>query len=172
MLRKILNFIIGLFRSTQKAGEISYLPPKYDLGEKRPPWLITAEKELGQKEIYGTKDNLRIVEYGESVDLEINDDETPWCSTFVNFVLIKSGYRATRSAAARSFLNWGIGMDEPKLGAILVFKRGNSDWQGHVGFYVGETKNYYKVLGGNQGNSVSIAKYAKKDLLGIRWPNS
>lgn len=172
MLKRILIWMLDFFRITKRAGDITYIPPNYDAGETRPPWLILAEKELGQKEIYGRKHNIRIVDYGESVNLEIDDDETPWCSTFVNFVLMKSGYTGTRSAAARSFLNWGQGIEEPKIGAIMVFKRGNSDWQGHVGFYTGETKNYYRILGGNQGNSVSIAKYAKKDLLGIRWPSS
>ena len=35
------------------------------------------------------------------------------------------------------------------LGDILTFKRNGG---GHVGLYVGEDKDCYHVLGGNQGN--------------------
>lgn len=41
---------------------------------------------------------------------------------------------------------------------------------GHVGFYVGETKYHYLILGGNQSNSVCVKKYRKSRLLGFRWP--
>jgi hypothetical protein len=39
---------------------------------------------------------------------------------------------------------------------------------GHVGFYAGIEANDVLVLGGNQGDSVSIAPYLKSRLLGVR----
>jgi hypothetical protein len=36
----------------------------------------------------------------------IRDDETPWCATFVSAVLELESIPSTRSAWARSYLNW------------------------------------------------------------------
>ncbi len=55
------------------------------------------------------------------------------------------------------------------LGDILVFWREKkTGWKGHVGMYVGEDKTHYHVLGGNQSDSVSIARIEKGRLLGAR----
>ena len=51
------------------------------------------------------------------------------------------------------------------LGDVLVFSRNGG---GHVGFYVGEDTTHYHVLGGNQSDSVNIARIAKNRLFGIR----
>jgi cell wall-associated NlpC family hydrolase len=51
------------------------------------------------------------------------------------------------------------------LGDVLTFKR---DGGGHVGIYVGEDDKHYHVLGGNQGNSVSISRIAKTRLYKAR----
>ena len=42
-----------------------------------------------------------------------------------------------------------------------VFKR---DGGGHVGIYVGEDKTHYHIIGGNQGNEVSIMRIAKNRM--------
>ncbi len=55
---------------------------------------------------------------------------------------------------ALSWSNWGNPVSEPMLGDILTFKRTGG---GHVGIYVGEDLTHYHVLGGNQGNSVSVS---------------
>ena len=41
---------------------------------------------------------------------------------------------------------------------------------GHVGVYAGETADAYCVLGGNQGDAVSVVGIAKRRLLGARQP--
>ena len=41
---------------------------------------------------------------------------------------------------------------------------------GHVGFYVGEDRFYYRVLGGNQQNAVNVMRIAKSRCVAIRWP--
>jgi hypothetical protein len=51
-----------------------------------------------------------------------------------------------------------------------IFIRGNSNWKGHVGFYVGETAKSIKTLGGNQSNAVNIRHYSKSRVLGFRRP--
>jgi uncharacterized protein (TIGR02594 family) len=85
-------------------------------------------------------------------------------------VMREAGIERTRSAAARSWLQWGAPLSVPKVGAVTIFKRGTSDWQGHVAFFLSQEVGGISVLGGNQGDAVSIARFAAADLLGYRWP--
>ena len=96
-----------------------------------------------------------------------------WCAAFVNAILDKHDIPGSESVSeyplmARSFLDWGESVDDPQIGDILVFSRGNNGWQGHVGFYAGKVGNDYLVLGGNQNDAVNVMKYSAKRLLGIR----
>lgn len=137
------------------------------MGDK-PSWLLIAEKEIGIKEVKGGE-NPRIIEYHQATDLKATEDEISWCAAFVNWCLIQSGNLGTHRANARSFLKWGIETNTPHLGDIVVFWRGDKDgWQGHVAFYVGENKNFIKVLGGNQSDKVCYAEYSKTQLLAYR----
>lgn len=159
-----------------------YLVPMENTGTDEPieqnqeitewPWLKIARKELGVKETPGAGDTPRIVEYLKSTTLGRSDnenDETPWCSAFVNWVLKQAGVEPrTNSAWARSWLNWGVATDEPVPGTIVVFSRGSN--AGHVGFYLNEDDDRIHVLGGNQGNAVTIAFFPKANLLGYREP--
>lgn len=136
-----------------------------------PKWLELARAELGTKESPGSKNNPVVVQYyADSGNAGIRDDSVAWCAAFCGAMLKRAGLPNTGSLAARSYLNYGIALDDPKPGCIVVFTRGNSSWEGHVGFYIGETANHIKVLGGNQSDSVSIASYPKSKLLGYRWP--
>lgn len=100
-----------------------------------------------------------------------------WCSAFVNHVMITSGYRGTKSLAARSWHRWGKKINKAEVdhffGAIAVFTRPSKSNPnaGHVGFYVGESKHSYLILGGNQNDSVCVKKYRKSRLLSFRWPD-
>lgn len=93
-----------------------------------------------------------------------------WCADFVNATLAQSGMKGTGSGMARSFLNYGQATNTPKVGDIAVFTRGDPNGpQGHVGFYQGtDAQGNIQVLGGNQGNAVSVASYAPDKLLGYR----
>lgn len=111
-----------------------------------------------------------------------NPRYTEWCAGFMNRILEHSGMESLNTIksryplAARSFLNYGTPVfeDDVKPGDLLIFIRGNSGWQGHVGLYVGQEvikgRTYYRVLGGNQSNEVNISLYPKYKLLGIRRP--
>jgi uncharacterized protein (TIGR02594 family) len=77
--------------------------------------------------------------------------------------------RSTKDAWAKSYLNYGVRLDKPKYGCIVVFTRGASS--GHVGFYVGEGPlGMMKILGGNQGDKVCVENYTTMRVLGYRWP--
>lgn len=130
-----------------------------------------AKNEMGIKEVDGSGNHPRIIEYLKAVDF--NDeitlaDSIPWCAAFANWCIQKAGGKGTRSATARSFLAWGKEVDEPNPGDIVVFKRGRSTWQGHVAFVVEVNDKYVTVCGGNQSDSVCYEKYRKTTVLGYR----
>lgn len=107
----------------------------------------------------------------------VDPKRTEWCAAFVNAVLNESGIPGSESVSnvplmARSFLTWGETIQDPNAGDLVVFPRGKAGWQGHVGFYVGSiyrnNVEYYRILGGNQNNSVNIEIYPASKALGIR----
>ena len=136
-----------------------------------PAWLKTAENELGIKEAPGNADNPRILEYAAATGLGARDDAVAWCSSFVNWCMKQNDIPRTNSAAARSWLSWGVPLDEPRNGCVVVLKRGSNPAQGHVGFYVGDGASSIRVLGGNQSDQVKVSTYPKPMLLGYRWPS-
>jgi uncharacterized protein (TIGR02594 family) len=135
------------------------------------PWMPIALPEMGTKEYAGAADNPRIVEYLSSTNLGPGDqanDETPWCSAFVNWCVEKAGYEGTDSAWAKSWLTWGENLAKPRRGCIAVFKREGGG--GHVGFYIGKASSGIKILGGNQSDEVNISIRPASKLLGYRVP--
>jgi len=138
------------------------------------PWLTVAKRELSLdvKEIKGDQDNPRIVAYHNTTNLSANDDETPWCSSFVNFCMKEGGIDGTHSALARSWEKWGKRLNQPTTGCVVVLERpaGGAN-AGHVGFYLGEQNNEIHLLGGNQGDKVCIAPFKKNRVIAYRWPS-
>jgi hypothetical protein len=87
--------------------------------------------------------------------------------------LEKAGFSSTRKLNARSYLTWGekvTGLEQAREGDVVIFTRGSSAAQGHVAFFHKATGSQIEVLGGNQSDGVTIARYAKSRLLGIRRP--
>lgn len=139
-------------------------------GSSNFPWMSIARAELGVREVLGNGDNPRIVQYLRSTTLGAPfsaQDETAWCSAFVNWCMEQAGYAGTDSAWARSWLNWGRQIDTPVAGCITVFKR---EGGGHVAFFVSKTNTRINVLGGNQSNCVCELGYKTDRLLGYRVP--
>jgi uncharacterized protein (TIGR02594 family) len=134
--------------------------------------IKTAIAELGQKEVPGADDNAAIVRYAHESGFNwINDDETPWCSIFVNWCAKKVNLKGTGKADARSWLFAGQRIENPEPGDVVVFWREKPEsWKGHVGFFFGFSKDGLRVycLGGNQGNQVSISAFPINTILGFR----
>lgn len=137
-----------------------------------PKWLVEARRYVGQREIAGRRHNPLILRWWTLIRAPFTDDETPWCAGFVGGVLEAVGIRSSRSAAARSYREWGQPVTNgPAVGAIVVFSRGPVN--GHVGFVVGKAPDgRLMVLGGNQGNAVSIKPFARARVLAFRWPSN
>ncbi|MCC6156154.1 MAG: TIGR02594 family protein, partial [Candidatus Hydrogenedentes bacterium] len=83
----------------------------------------------------------------------------------------EAGIKGTNSPAARSFLNWGVPLHAPIPGCVVVYWRDKPEgWTGHVHLYVREDETHIYGIGGNQGNKVCEAAYAKDRVLAFRWP--
>lgn len=133
------------------------------------PWMEIAEGYKGTKEIVGKAHNPVIIEFfAKSGHPEIKNDETAWCSAFVNAVMFEAGIKGTQNLLARSWLEWGVKTSSPRYGDIVIMRRGNSSWQGHVFFFVKMDDNYVYGLGGNQSNAVTLAKFRRSEILGYR----
>lgn len=136
--------------------------------EPGPKMLLEALKWHGTREAVGEADNPVILAWASELKMrEYRSDATAWCGLFMAFVAKRSGKPLPASPLwARAWLEWGIMSATPKLGDVLVFWRKGGG--GHVGLYVGEDATYYHVLGGNQGDAVSVVRIDKKRLLGAR----
>jgi uncharacterized protein (TIGR02594 family) len=152
--------------------------PPHPIPEDDAPWMAIARGEMGQKEIKGAEDNPRIREYHAATSLGAQHDEVAWCSSFVNWCLMKAGIDRTHSAAAASWVDWGVDTD-PRRGAIVVIynaaaKNSALTHSGnHVGFLVEDLGWGWKVLGGNQGDMVKESCFSKKKwaLKAVKWPS-
>ncbi len=144
--------------------------------------LDIARGELGTKEIRGARDNPRVVEYHQATSLKAKNDETAWCSAFVNWTMKQAGVPGTNSAAARSWLNWGTAVQRDnahvKPGDVIVFPRGNNPTQGHVAIVEEVLANgRVKVIGGNQGtgrgqpDGVTESIRSLSESIGVRRAN-
>lgn len=148
------------------------------LTAQNPPWLERAIGKIGTKEIPGPEDHPDIVEFHATTTLRATDDETAWCSSFVNWCM-KGICDRTKSARARSWLRWGVPLGYPAVGCVVILARGGGNQpgveltraQGHVGLFVGFADGGdVLLLGGNQSNSVCVTAYPASRVLGYRWP--
>lgn len=145
--------------------------------QHQPPWMAEAWAELGQHEIPGGADNARILAmFRDAGAAGFAHDETAWCAAFVGACLKRGGVAGSGSLMARSYLGWGlsaaVGGASAPPGAIVVLKRGGDPTLGHVGFLVGETAASVLLLGGNQSDGVSVAAFARGDVLAMRWSDA
>lgn len=116
-----------------------------------PQWLAIARPLVGLHEVKGAEHSPEILGMWRAIKRSgIQNDETPWCAAFAGACLERAGIRSSRFESAASYLKWGVRLDGPAHGCIVVFSR---DGGGHVGFVVGMDKGgNLLVLGGNQGD--------------------
>jgi uncharacterized protein (TIGR02594 family) len=131
---------------------------------------------LGVTEIPGSKSNPIITNWAKETNIKADDwyntDSIPWCSLFMAVV----AQRAKKDISmidlrALSWVEFGnpVSLKEGWLGDVAVFKRKGG---GHVAELIGYTKdlNFVYVLGGNQGDKVSIVKMPISRLYAVRRP--
>lgn len=136
-----------------------------------PIWLSVARAFVGVTEIPGASSNPVILRWASDIKAPAyTNDDTAWCAVFMNRLFLAcqlpvagSGWDLLR---AKSFETWGQSCPI-SLGAVLTFSRPEG---AHVALYTGERPDAYRVIGGNQSNSVNETWIAKNRLTSIRWP--
>lgn len=141
------------------------------------PWIARAYSQLGVREIPGRTNNPTIVDYHGVTHAGKAPDEVPWCSSFVCWCFEHEGITSTRDKSSQSWRTWK-GACPLGYGCVGVIRNPIRRNRGHVGFVVG----YYHdpdrparppmivLLGGNQGNEVSIRAYPIRRFVAFRMP--
>lgn len=147
------------------------LPSEYKWLEKEPSPAILLEmlKIHGTLEFLGTSDNPIILGWAKELGLDdiYKHDDTPWCGLTVGLVVKRAGLNGIKTPLwAKAWAQWGTPQKTAMLGDVLVFDRQGGG--GHVGLYVGEDKDCYHVIGGNQRDSVCISRIMKNRIFAIR----
>lgn len=119
------------------------------------------------KEIPGPESNPRIVWYASFTTLRATDDETPWCSAFMCAMAFLASQPSTKSAAAISWMNYGIDGDG-SVGDIAILKRVGGHHVAFVNKPYAKGDRLINLLGGNQGSAVSIEDFKAENLIGFR----
>lgn len=136
-----------------------------------PEWLRIARGHLGLAEIPGRETAPTIRRWLLDLKAWWSDDEAPWCGVALAAWMRAAGLTVPAAwYRAKSWASWGIPLGRPAPGAVVVFERSGG---GHVGLIVGrDLRGRLLVLGGNQGNRVSIAPFDVSRVIAIRWPHS
>jgi uncharacterized protein (TIGR02594 family) len=153
---------------------VTALPAAYRwlADEPGPRLLVEFLKVYGTAEKPGPGSNPSILAWARAVGLErvYRSDDTAWCGLAMSYVALQAGWGASPAGNglwARNWLRWGSPAEIPMLGDVLVFSRGKTS--GHVGVYVAEDRGgFLHVIGGNQGDAVTIKRIPRSRLLGAR----
>lgn len=134
-----------------------------------PLWLKIARTDVGLREFPGSETAPRIAKWLASLGAWWRDDETPWCGTACASWMRSAGADIPQHwYRAKAWATWGQRLDRPAHGCIVVFERQGG---GHVGLVVGEDAiGRLLVLGGNQGDSVSVRAFPRDRAIAYRWP--
>ena len=138
-----------------------------------------AQRFVGVKELPGEGSNPMVLAMLKLDAGWPEDDEVAWCSAFVNYICWLCRAPRSKSLRARSWLQVGHAIEHAAATVgrdVVIIKRGKEpqpgpeviEAQGHVGFYAGHEGGNVLILGGNQGNQVSIAAFPWASVLGIR----
>lgn len=130
--------------------------------QREAPWMAVAFEEGETRWKWGrVKEGDGGINYHKKTGINMASmvgNSNQWCASFINYCLKEAGYSMSGSASSQSFKknkNF-IKISEPIYGAIVVLRKKGS-WTGHVAFiYCLFEDGEIGVLGGNQGNSVTI----------------
>lgn len=142
-----------------------------------------AERFVGMGEVPGRESNPAILAMLRLDAQWPEGDEVPWCSAFANYIAWLLRLPRSKSLRARSWLQVGqpVTLDQARCGFdVVILNRAGAtpdpnviDAPGHVGFYAGRESgsagdDYVLILGGNQSDRVSVARYDAARILGLR----
>lgn len=148
-------------------------PATGGLDDPRLVWFKEALRLQGTREVPASGNNPEILQWATNLEIDYGSDDIAWCGLFVGHCVASTLDREpmpTNILRARAWGRFGI-PTAPTPGAIMVFWReSRQSGLGHVGFYAGEDDTAYRIVGGNQSNSVSLAWIGKDRFIDARWP--
>lgn len=132
-----------------------------------------AAPEIGVTEVKGEESNPRIMAYAQQIGFDnwYHNDDTPWCSVFLNWAAEQAGLERSDDGRARSWQSVGKVIERPEPGDIALFApTAERDRITHVGIYVGYSQDYKRIylLGGNQSDQVNISGFRVETLVEFR----
>jgi uncharacterized protein (TIGR02594 family) len=144
-------------------------------------WFDVAleEEQKDVKESDPTKVPI-ILNYFGATSLRTQQRMLPWCGAFAAFCMQKSGNPVpAEAAAARSWKNWGVGLELgsqniPQGAVVVISPSDGTGTTGHVAFFVqidpsGKT---VQLLGGNQHDMLKRSSFPISKIAAIRWIDS
>lgn len=141
-----------------------------------PKWLQVARQYLGQKEVPGPQSNPWILGLWETIPwiwstvTRKDDSLAAWCGAFMRLCLVMSDLTPPKAwYRASAYVEYGINVGYPALGAIGIIKNGK---QWHVGIIAGKDHaGNIIMLGGNQNDSVKLSAFKPDLFKAYRWPD-
>jgi len=146
-----------------------------------PPWMVKLQEAKGAKEYPGSATSPLIAEMHAALGPGVESDEIAWCSSAIAWSFARCGMLVPKGVtrSARSWLHGQhlVTLQQPCRGAIAVLWREDpQSWKGHVGLVeclqVNGDGELVTLLGGNQGNSVSVQNYDARRVLAYMWPRN
>jgi uncharacterized protein (TIGR02594 family) len=135
-----------------------------------PDYLAHAQSMVGTREGQSA-----LTDYLHTGGQNLDPVTRAWCGAFINATLQASGYGGTGSDLAKSFLNYGTGVDVKSVqpGDIAVFNRGDPrSIYGHAGLVKAydPATGRVQLVSGNVGNSVAEQWMDANTAIGFRRP--
>ena len=132
--------------------------------------LVEALALYGTAEIKGNASNPTILAWAKEIGVSnaYTNENIPWCGLAMAVVAKRAGKEPPHDPLwALNWCNFGKSVPSPMLGDVMIFTRAGG---GHVSMYIGQDANYWHILGGNQGDTVSIVRRAKSGQHWVRRP--
>lgn len=136
-----------------------------------PKHMQIALSLIGMKEFPGKASNPVVEQFSIDAGFGRMKDDVPWCGFFVASILKRAGLPNELEPKwrgwAASYGRLGTKLMNPVYGCVGVKTRQGG---GHVGFVVAANSSTIWLLGGNQGDKVSIAAFPRKLFTAFRLP--
>lgn len=166
------------------------VPAKYAYLRADPPaprMVQVALDLLGVHEGVGSADNPVVLAwaaevaratssaYGDWAADFYNHDAIPWCGLFMALCAVRSAQGRPERLPEHKYLSaleWRAWGDAVPIASAVVGDVGISQRAGggHVFLIVGEDATHFHILGGNQGDQVSIVRKPKAEVIAVRRP--